>query len=100
MEQYRQAVRLDPGAWMAHYELGGLLGQAGNMSEAKTESETAVRLNPSFPTAHLNLGLALVQLGQLDEAERQFEEVLRLDPTNSRAPDCLAQTRALKQHKP
>lgn len=97
---YRQAVQFDPGDWKAHFELGSLLGQDGKMPEAKAESEEAIRLNPNFPAAHLNLGMALVQLGQLDEAERQFEETLRLDPTNSRAPEYLAQTRALKKRKP
>ena len=100
MQQYRQAIKLAPENWKAHFELGGLLGQDGKMSEARTESEAAVRLNPGFPVAHLNLGLALVQLGQLNEAERQFEETLRLDPTNAKVADYLAQTRALKKRKP
>ena len=98
--RYQLALRFDPDDWKSHFELGSLLGQEGKMAEAKTESEAAIRLNPNFPAAHLNLGMALVQLGQFDEAERQFEETLRLDPTNSRAPDYLAQTKALKRNKP
>ena len=85
--------------WKAHFELGGLLGQDGNMPEAKAESEASVRLNPAFPTSHLNLGMALVKLGSLDEAERQFEETLRLEPGNPRAADYLTQVRALKKDK-
>ena len=81
---------------MAHYELGGLLGLEGKMSEAMTESAAATRLNPDFPGAHLNLGMALVQLGQFAEAEQQFKETLRLDPANSKAVDYLNQTRALQ----
>jgi len=100
IQRYRQAVRFDPGDWKAHFELGGLLGQDGKMSEARVESEAAVRLNPDFPVAHLNLGMALVQLGQLKEAEQQFEETLRLEPTNSKAADYLAQTRALRKSRP
>ena len=98
--RYQQALRFDPDDWKSHFELGSLLGQEGKMAEAKAESEAAIRLNPSFPAAHLNLGMALVQLGQFDEAEQQFAETLRLDPTNSRAPDYLAQTKALKRNKP
>ncbi len=85
---------------MAHFELGGLLGLDGNMSEARTESETAIRLNPDFPKAHLNLGMALVQLGKFAEAEQQFKETLRLDPTNLKAADYLNQTRTLLKNKP
>ena len=99
IEHYRQAARLDPRDWKAHFELGGLLGQDGDIPGAKAESEAAVRLNPAFPTSHLNLGLALVKLGSLDEAERQFEETLRLDPGNMRASDYLGQVRALKKDK-
>ena len=99
IEHYRQAARLDPSDWKAHFELGGLLGQDGNIAEAKAESEASVLLNPAFPISHLNLGLALVKLGNLDEAERQFEETLRLEPGNPRAADHLAQVRALKKDK-
>jgi Flp pilus assembly protein TadD len=80
--------------------LGGLLGQDGEMSEAKAESEAASRLNPNFPMAHLNLGMALVQLGKLDEAEQQFKETLRLDPTNSKVADYLLQVKTLKEKRP
>ena len=97
IEHYRQAARLDPSDWKAHFELGGLLGQDGDMPQARAESEATVRLNPAFPTSHLNLGLALVKLGSLGEAERQFDETLRLQPGNSKASDYLVAGQSLEK---
>jgi len=91
IENYRESVRLNPGFWEAHFELGGQLGLAGEFAEAKSALETAVRLNPDFALSHLNLGLALLKLRQFDAAEQQFQETLRLEPANRLAPACLAQ---------
>ena len=100
IEHYHQVVKLDPDDWRAHFELSGLLGQAGKISDAGTESEAAVRLNPDFAVPLLNLGIALVQLVQFENAEHEFAEALGLDPKNTKAADYLSQTKASNHGKP
>ena len=70
----------NPGAWLAHNNLGQIRLQEGRVPEAVSECEEAVRLKPAFAPAHSNLGLALAQAGRVPEAIAQDEAALRLDP--------------------
>jgi Flp pilus assembly protein TadD len=99
LQSFREAIRLRPDYWEAHYTLGGELGMHDQVSEARSEFETVVRLNPNFAWAHLNLGVALLKQGELDGAQRQFEETLRLEPGNKLAPGYLRQAEAMKNHR-
>jgi tetratricopeptide (TPR) repeat protein len=83
--QLREAVRLRPDYWEAHYRLGEELAQENEVPAAAAEFEQVLRLNPSFVKAHENLGVALYKLGRANEAVEQFDEVLRLDPQNRQA---------------
>jgi len=81
----REAIRLRPEYWEAHYRLGEDLAQQEDLPGAAAEFEQVLRLNPSYVKAHGNLGVALYKLGRAQEAVAQFDEVLRLDPQNRQA---------------
>ncbi|HWH68033.1 MAG TPA: tetratricopeptide repeat protein, partial [Candidatus Sulfotelmatobacter sp.] len=85
LEQLRQALRLDPGYWEAHYRLGEDLAVEGQIAEATAEFKETLRINPRYVKAHVNLAVALLKLGRSQEAAQQFEETLRLDPNNKQA---------------
>jgi len=89
--QLKEAVRLGPVSWEAHYLLGEQLAFTGQVPEARREFEESLRLQPAYPMAHFNLGVALAQQGQVQDARREFEQVLRLDPENQLARRALAQ---------
>jgi len=84
---YVTTLAQNPGAWMAHNNLGLILSKTpGRLSEAIAHYEEALRLKPDFAEAHDNLGNALSALpGRLGEAVAQHEEALRLRPGDAQA---------------
>jgi eukaryotic-like serine/threonine-protein kinase len=64
----REAIRLRPGAYAGHNNLGLALVSQGKLDEAVTEYREAIRLQPDYFEAHCNLGFALQALGTLDLA--------------------------------
>jgi tetratricopeptide (TPR) repeat protein len=97
IESYREAIKLSPGSWEPHYELGGELDAAGRLEEARDEFGAAARLNPNYSRAHFNYGILLAKLGQLDEAQHEFEETLRLEPGYQAATESLAKIQILRR---
>jgi protein O-mannosyl-transferase len=82
---YREAVRLQPDYFLAHYNWGRVLASQGDYAAAQRRYETGLQFSPSDSGLHYNLGLALARQGRLPEAIRQFEEVLKYDPTHAQA---------------
>lgn len=64
----------------AHYKLGVLLEEAGQITEAIDSYRIAIRFNPMLAEAHVNLGAALASLGDLDGAIQVYRGALRLHP--------------------
>jgi tetratricopeptide (TPR) repeat protein len=85
LESLREAIRLAPDYWEAHYRLGEELAQAGDAPGAITEFKAALRSHPDYAKTHLSLGAALARTGRLQEAVAEFDEALRLDPENKQA---------------
>ena len=95
----RARTQLKPNAAAAHYELGKVLRNLGELDEAIAESQTALRLNPDFADAHNNLGNALHDQGNLDEAVAEYQTAIRLNPDFADAHYNLGVTRC-EQVKP
>jgi tetratricopeptide (TPR) repeat protein len=80
VEQFRQALRLDPNNPIAYRGLGAALVGQGKIQEAVREYEEGLRRNPEAIDLHYYLGLALVDLGQKERAAREQEKALQLNP--------------------
>ena len=52
---YREGLQLCPDDDVAHYELGGVLVDAGQRGEAEKEFEAALKINPGFAEARRQL---------------------------------------------
>jgi tetratricopeptide (TPR) repeat protein len=74
------ALERNPGAWLAHNNLGIVLAKSGRFDEAIAHGEEAVRLRPGFAEARSNLGLTLTEARRLPEAIGQLTEAVRLNP--------------------
>jgi Tfp pilus assembly protein PilF len=80
IQQYEQALRLNPDHPLARYNLGNALQAKGQTDEAIRQYQEALRLKPDYAMARNNLGNALARKGQLDEAISQLQEAIRLAP--------------------
>jgi protein O-mannosyl-transferase len=75
-------LRENPDAWMAHINLGHLLGTTGRGPEALDHYSAALRIRSDLPEAYYNRGSTFEQLGRYPEAIADFEQSLRLQPGN------------------
>ena len=83
---YRETLERNPGAWLAHNNLGNfLLAIPGRRDEAMAHIQAAIGLKPDFWEAHLSMGNALLEMpGRLDDAIAQYETAARLAPNSER----------------
>src|SRR6185312_8724275 len=51
----RETIRRNPGAWLAHDNLGVILGRAGRLADAEAEFREEIRLKPDYAEARSNL---------------------------------------------
>jgi tetratricopeptide (TPR) repeat protein len=89
MEAYRNAI-----AWQEqnphlneqpYVNLGNLLMEQGQMSDAAGPLEKAAKLAPNNAYCRLTLGVYLLKSGQLERAQQELEAATRLDPNNAAA---------------
>jgi Flp pilus assembly protein TadD len=86
---WRDTLAKNPGAWIAHNNLGMELFWAGNVEEATEHFEQALRIKPDYAEAHNNLGLALDNRGNSVEAAAEYQAALRIKPDYVEAHDNL-----------
>jgi tetratricopeptide (TPR) repeat protein len=75
----------NPGAWMAHNNLGLLLVEEGRPEAAMEHFRAAIASKPDDAFARNNLGRALAAAGRLDEAIALFLEAVRIELGNAEA---------------
>jgi tetratricopeptide (TPR) repeat protein len=81
VEEYNQALRLNPDNVEAHQRLGFLLYNVKNSpAEGMAHLQKALALDPHNPRAHYDLGMALLYQQRIDEASTHLQEALRQMP--------------------
>ena len=85
IENYREAIRLNPGYGEAHNNLAGILGKQGKIDEAIFHIKEALRIDPNNAGAHYNMGMALSAKGKIHEAIAHYREVVRINPNDADA---------------
>ncbi len=63
IQNYRNAIHLDPNRFEAHYNLANTLSRQGKLDEAIAQYAEVVRLKPDFADAYNNLAIALFEKG-------------------------------------
>ena len=76
----REALRLDPQLAPAHYHLGNLLQQRGQLDAAVQEQLAAVRIDDKYAEPHVALAHLYRQQGRTQEAEEEVKIYQRLRP--------------------
>ena len=82
---WRAVLAQFPNSWMASYDLGVAVMQAGRVPEAIKYFEQALQLKPDWAAAHNNLGAALLAQGRSGEAIGHFQKALEINPDYAEA---------------
>ena len=85
IEQFRQAVEIDPHLVSGYNNLGLALFQEGRVDEAMEQYQKALGIDAHSAEAHYDLGLAYAKKGRLDEAIEQYQKALEIKPDYAQA---------------
>jgi len=78
---WRDTLAKNPDCWMAHNNLGLLLGNQGRVEEAAEHFHRAIQINPNDAEALNDLGVIFAAEGRLDEAIENYSKAIQIDPT-------------------
>ncbi len=81
IEEFSQAIALDPQYAEAYNGRGNAFFGTGDLGQALADFEQAIALDPQLASAYYNRGVAFQNMGELDRALSDYEQVLELDPT-------------------
>ena len=79
-ELWEDTLRKNPGAFIAHNNLGTILREKGQYTEAVAHWRAASHISPNAWEPHMNLGKLFLDTGKYEEAVTEFREALRLEP--------------------
>jgi tetratricopeptide (TPR) repeat protein len=77
---WTDTIKRNPGAFMAHTNLGVLRYSEGRYEEAMVHFTDTLRLKPDAAAAHYNIALILYNQGRTDDAAESFRRALDADP--------------------
>jgi Flp pilus assembly protein TadD len=82
---WRHVLSRNPGAWIAHNNLGTVLLAGGRIDESIGHFREALTIAPQYPNAHVNLCGALRTQGRVDEAIDSCRQALRIQGDDAKA---------------
>jgi tetratricopeptide (TPR) repeat protein len=77
----QRSVKLDPGVWASHHDLGVAMTTAGLLEQAIEPFADALRLNPPLASAHNYLAYIFDSMGQESKAMASYQAAVALQPT-------------------
>jgi Tfp pilus assembly protein PilF len=80
MDQYREALKINPRYARAHNSIGLALCLRGQSDAAIAHYQTAVEIDPGLAEFQNNLGIALAGRGRIGEAISCFRKALEINP--------------------
>jgi Flp pilus assembly protein TadD len=83
IENYRQAIQLNPNNPEALNDLGNALAAQGRLDEAIENFRKAIQLNPNYADALDNLGVALADKSRFDEAIENYRKAIQVNSNRS-----------------
>ncbi|HIL86459.1 MAG TPA: sulfotransferase family protein [Candidatus Marinimicrobia bacterium] len=83
VKSYEKAIAIKPDYADAHFNLGNILRDLGELDGAIKSFVKTIEIMPEYDEAQYNLGVTLQELGQLDEAIEQYEKALSINPENA-----------------
>ncbi len=80
IQDYDQALRLDPGYAVAYYNRGKAYTELRVHRRAIQDYDQTLRINPGLAIAYYNRGIAYNGLGEHHRAIQDYDQALRIDP--------------------
>jgi tetratricopeptide (TPR) repeat protein len=77
---YREALKLEPDYWPAHYEAGMLFVEKYNQADAAGDLRAALELNPNAAEVHVALARLAVSQREVDRAAASIDRALEINP--------------------
>jgi len=85
IKSYREATRLDPAYFDAHFNLGIATSAAGDVGAAMAAYETALAIRPDAVDARYNFAVLLKRAGYPVDCALELEKILGSRPDDPRA---------------
>jgi tetratricopeptide (TPR) repeat protein len=82
-----EAIKFDPGNSRAHYQLGVVLDQKGDMQGAIGSLSHATELDPTYAEPHFALARIYRRLGDREKSQREVDIFVRLHTPTTPAAD-------------
>ena len=77
---WRDTIRKNPAAWMAHNNYGALLLERGDLKAAESHFKEALRLKADDAESVSNIGLLLQKKGDFENAIPYYQRAIQLQP--------------------
>lgn len=91
IQELERAVRENPASAKAHFNLGSVYGNTGDLTGAAREFQRALDLDPGNARIHYAIGLLRDRQGDREAARRAWERALQLDASFGPARERLAE---------
>ena len=85
IEDYSEAIRLQPDYVEAYYNRGTVYIESGQYQKAVQDYTETIRIKSDYILAYLNRGMAYSKLGQYQPAIKDYNEAIRLKPDYAEA---------------
>ena len=82
---FEHALNVTENNHIAHFNLGLMLAETGQVEKAMIHYQKALRLDPQEPKIHINLGNALARKGRFNEAILQLESAVAINSNDAKA---------------
>ena len=77
-----QCLKKSPRHFEAHYNLGNVYSELGNLELAKVHYELSTEIEPGYPNSFYNLGLVLISMKKYKEAIQSINKYVDLAPNS------------------
>ena len=74
-------LKRNPRHFEAHYNLGNVYSDLGNLELAKVHYELSTQIEPEYPNSFYNLGLVLISMKKYNEAIQSINKFVELAPS-------------------
>lgn len=75
-----RCLKVNPRHFEAHYNLGNVYSDIGNLALAKIHYELSTAIEPTYPNGFYNLGLVLISMENYEEAIDRLHTYMKLMP--------------------